>query len=113
MQHEIRVVQKSEETDPKASKRWFHWRVSLEGASEDMDRIISVTYFLHPSFPIKEVTRTNRSDGFAFSTGGWGTFTLRLGVKWRRDEGIEETIEHEHYLDFSGEDKITEFELKI
>jgi len=109
----IKVIQKSKQAGTRGVKKWYHWSVHLDGVKDDMARIISVTYHLHPSFPIKEVVRTNRSDGFAFSTAGWGTFTLHLSILWKNDEKKEELVKHEHYLDFSGIDKVTEFELKI
>lgn len=111
MSGKIDLVQQSKESSPRGDQKWFFWNVFLRAEPADIDKIISVTYHLHPSFPIKDVKRTNRSEGFAFSTAGWGVFTLRLSVLWRREDGKEIITKHEHYLDFSGKDKVTTFEL--
>lgn len=63
----------------KGQDRW-EWSVWIEGPSEELARVESVTYHLHPTFPDPVRVVANRRSKFRLSTAGWGMFTLRAEI---------------------------------
>ncbi len=63
---------------------WWEWSVWVEGPSDELDQIQSVTYRLHPTFPnpIREVR--DAASKFKLSSAGWGEFAILADVK-RKD----------------------------
>ncbi|MEM6767173.1 MAG: pYEATS domain-containing protein [Bacteroidota bacterium] len=79
-------------------KRW-DWSVFLDDdGSGEMDRVVSVQYVLHPSFPNPRRLHTNKEEKFALSTNGWGVFMIRAFVL--TEEGEKIRLEHYLHLDF-------------
>lgn len=76
---------------------WWKWSLWIDGSSEDLDRIDSVTYRLHPTFPEPIRTVTNRASKFQLRCSGWGIF--RIPVEVRLKDG--KTIKLAHDLQFS------------
>jgi hypothetical protein len=55
---------------------WWKWSVWVDGSSEDLAGLESVTYRLHPTFPKPVVQVTDASTKFRFSSAGWGEFAI-------------------------------------
>lgn len=80
---------------------WYRWRVFLEGAPEIMKKIVKVTYFLHPTFPQREIQITDQETGFAIENTGWGSFDLIIDIKFSNEtakRGIR------YFLDLANDD---------
>lgn len=77
--------------------QWWRWSLWIDGPAEDLDRIQSVTYTLHPTFPEPIRTVTDRASKFQLRCSGWGVF--RIPVKVRLKSG--ETLELAHQLQFA------------
>ena len=81
---------------------YWKWSVSLDGPAKELDRVKSVTYTLHPTFPKPVRTIESRQDKFKLETAGWGAFTLYATVL--RKNGTVEKLKHELQLRYpSGE----------
>jgi hypothetical protein len=81
-----------------ASDGWWKWSVWLSGPSQELARVRSVTYRLHPTFPAPVQTVTAQPD-FRLESGGWGEFTIRADVKLAADDGgSDEVVRLEHWL---------------
>ena len=67
----------------KEESNW-EWTLQLRGSLVDLGDVRQVTYHLHPTFPDpnRVVTESYRN-GFAFTTRGWGTFTVKATVLFR------------------------------
>jgi transcription initiation factor IIF auxiliary subunit len=76
--------------------RW-KWSLWIEGPDEDLDRIESVTYSLHPTFPEPIRTVTDRASKFQLRCSGWGIFRIPVEVRLKNGQ----TIELEHQLQFA------------
>ena len=77
--------------------QWWRWSLWIEGSNEDLDRIQSVTYSLHPTFPEPIRTVTDRASKFQLRCSGWGIF--KIPVRVRLKDG--KTIELAHQLQFA------------
>lgn len=73
---------------------WWDWSVWIDGSQRELNRVESVIYKLHETFPEPLQTRSDRTDKFRLSSAGWGGFTI--GVQVRTRDG--ETINFEHPL---------------
>ena len=49
--------------------QWWRWSLWIEGMPDDLDRIESVTYILHPTFPEPIRIVTDRASNFSFGVG--------------------------------------------
>jgi hypothetical protein len=76
---------------------WWKWSLWIEGTDEDLDRIHSVTYRLHSTFPEPMRTVTDRASKFQLRCSGWGIFLIP--VKVRLKDG--KTIDLMHQLQFA------------
>jgi hypothetical protein len=71
--------------------RW-QWTAYIDGPSQYVDRIRSVSYYLHPSFK-PSVQQGDRSrPGHPLTATGWGVFLLRAEVSL--DDGTRRIYEH-------------------
>ena len=77
-------------------QRW-RWSLWIEGLPEDLDRIRSVTYTLHPTFPEPIRTVTDRASKFQLRCSGWGIFKIPVTVRLKDGE----TVELAHQLQFA------------
>jgi transcription initiation factor IIF auxiliary subunit len=77
--------------------QWWKWSLWIEGREEDLDRIESVTYRLHSTFPQPIRTVTDRASKFQLRCSGWGIF--RIPIEVRLKDGA--TIKLQHDLQFS------------
>ena len=67
---------------------WWRWSLWIEGADEDLDRIRSVTYRLHPTFPEPIRTVTDRESKFQLRCSGWGIFKIPVEVRLKDGERL-------------------------
>lgn len=75
--------------------KWWAW---IDGPARELDRIESVTYNLHPSFPNPIRKIDSRRTKFRLETAGWGVFTLYATVI--RKDGSTERLKHELKLSY-------------
>lgn len=83
------------------SRSWS-WNVWLEGPSVELGKVVSVKYFLHPTFTNPIHLATNKSSKFKLSGSGWGEFNIKAEVLI---EG-EKTLTLNHWLEFDAEEKL-------
>lgn len=76
--------------------RW-KWSLWIEGADEDLDRIESVTYRLHPTFPEPIRAVADRASKFQLRCSGWGIFLIPVDIRLKNSE----TIALQHQLQFA------------
>ena len=82
------------------NRRWS-WNVWLEGPAVEESRVVSVKYFLHPTFANPVHLVTDKSSKFKLSGSGWGEFNIKAEVSM---EG-EKTLTLNHWLEFDAEEK--------
>jgi transcription initiation factor IIF auxiliary subunit len=62
-----------------SSEQQFQWSVFIETEPTDFRKEIKkVIYHLHPTFPNKDVVKTNESEGFMLNAQGWGEFIITV-----------------------------------
>ena len=62
-----------------SSEQQFQWSVFIETEpTEFRKEIKKVIYHLHPTFPNKDVVKTNESEGFVLNAQGWGEFIITV-----------------------------------
>ncbi len=71
------------------SKDRWKWSCWVEASDEDLDRINSVTWILHPTFTPSRVNVATRSNKFRLDSGGWGTFTVRATLHFDNKDTLE------------------------
>src|SRR5262245_9677986 len=59
---------------------WWLWSVWLEGPDEDLERVKSIKYVLHPTFPDPVRVVTDRQSKFKLTALGWGEFSIAAEV---------------------------------
>jgi transcription initiation factor IIF auxiliary subunit len=71
---------------------YWEWSVWLDGPDRELDKVESVTYTLHPTFPnpVREVH--SRSDKFRLEAAGWGAFTIYAKIS--RKDGSTQRLQH-------------------
>lgn len=62
---------------------WYEWCVFLDGNRDLLNKITSVEYTLHPSFPNPIRCIRDRSTRFALFSSGWGGFSIGSDVEWQ------------------------------
>lgn len=78
----------------------YEWTIFPVAEKEMLDRIASVEYTLHPSFKEPVVTVRDAGNNFAYTTVGWGEFTVYATVNFNDDT---EPLSVSHRLSFSAE----------
>lgn len=91
----IKVKQRS---DRVSSNRWS-WAVWLEGPETELDRIKSVVYQLHETFPNPVRMITDRASKFILKSAGWGEFMIYINVEYR-DGAVKKLY---HWLQLGSE----------
>jgi transcription initiation factor IIF auxiliary subunit len=73
--------------------RW-DWTIFVDADPDTLRQIDCVEYTLHPTFPdpLRKVCRQPETK-FAFSTNGWGTFTVKVKIQYKN--GRIENVEHQ------------------
>ena len=89
------------QTQKYEGNQWWQWSLWIQGSDRDLDRIESVTYTLHPTFPQPIRTVTNRESKFQLQCAGWGVFAIPIEVHLKSGETIE--LQHELQFTFPGE----------
>jgi hypothetical protein len=74
-------------------KELFKWTALLVGPDDQLSKVKSVRYELHPSYQPNEVDGDASKKGFPLVGSGWGTFTLRATVTY--EDGGTEVLQHE------------------
>src|ERR1022692_4251116 len=71
---------------------WYDWCIFACDDPADLQRIKSVEYTLHPSFPEPVRTISDVGHRFALASNGWGSF--RVGIRVTFTNGNEELTSH-------------------
>jgi transcription initiation factor IIF auxiliary subunit len=73
--------------------RW-DWTIFVDADPDTLRQIDCVEYTLHPTFPdpVRKVCGQPETK-FAFSTNGWGTFTVKVKIQYKN--GRIENVEHQ------------------
>jgi transcription initiation factor IIF auxiliary subunit len=75
------------------SEQHFQWSVFIETEPNQFRKEIKkVIYHLHPTFPNKDVVKTNESEGFVLNAQGWGEFIITVELVLYDDRRL--IIEH-------------------
>ena len=75
------------------SEQHFQWSVFIETEPTQFRKEIKkVIYHLHPTFPNKDVVKTNESEGFVLNAQGWGEFIVTVELVLYDDRRL--IIEH-------------------
>jgi len=61
------------------NKNWS-WNIWLEGSAVDQGKVISVKYFLHPTFQNPIHLITDKASKFKLSGSGWGEFNVKAEI---------------------------------
>jgi len=81
--------------------RW-RWRTRIVADSrEELDRVVEVTWLLHPSFPRPVVQSTDRRRRFRIERVGWGSFQIRAELQLA--DGRKESLSHWLQLSYPQE----------
>lgn len=81
-------------------ENWWKWAVWLEGSDDALDRVESVEWALHPTFPNPVRRQKNRKDKFKLETAGWGVFPIRARINMKGGQSYNLT----HHLVLHWED---------
>ena len=81
--------------------RW-RWSLWIEGSDADLDRIDSVTYRLHSTFPEPIRTVRDRATKFQLRCSGWGVFLIPVEVRLKNGK----TVQLLHQLQFTFPDHV-------
>ena len=102
---ELKLVNNSKYRD----NRSWSWNIWLEGPAVEQGKVVSVKYFLHPTFknPIQLVT--DKSSKFKLSGGGWGEFNVKAEVLTED----KKTVTLNHWLEFNAGEKQEVFNASI
>ena len=79
----IRFENYASEVTGRAGQRYYRWRLFVEEPQDVRDRIKSVEYILHPTFPEPVQVRTDPGDNFALETSGWGSFRAAIRIYFK------------------------------
>jgi transcription initiation factor IIF auxiliary subunit len=70
---------------------WFRWKVFVDESGEVLERIRSVEYRLHETFPDPIQLVTDRESRFALEGEGWGEFRIFITVAFVDGEKVDTT----------------------
>ena len=88
----------------------YSWCVFVDEEAEVLERIKSVEYTLHPTFPDPVRTVTDRSTRFALFSSGWGEFRMKAAVTFTDGTQEEQSFHLELFKDnWPGEKPPQEF----
>ncbi len=68
-------------------REWHEWKVFMDETADKLDKVSSVEYRLHETFPNPIRIIKDRNSRFALSSAGWGNFTIFITVYL--DDGTE------------------------
>jgi len=74
-------------------KDWYKWEVFVDESDEVLDRIESVEYRLHKTFPDPVRTIDERESHFLLKSQGWGEFTIHITVSFKNGEEVNTKYE--------------------
>jgi hypothetical protein len=80
--------------------RW-KWRVWVDADPVDLNKVNSVTWKLHQTFPQPIVETTNRGENFSIERTGWGAFEIRAEVQL--NDGTAKELRHMLDLEYPEE----------
>jgi transcription initiation factor IIF auxiliary subunit len=69
--------------------QYFRWKVFVDEPDEVLERIRSVEYRLHETFPNPIRLVTDRESRFALESAGWGEFVIFITVEVIHGEGVD------------------------
>ena len=84
---------KIEQSAKSAGPGWWEWSVWLEGTERELDRVGSVTYFLHDTFPKPVQVRKNRSQNFQLTQANPGAASSASGTAPATTTGSSDTAQ--------------------
>ena len=87
----------SRHVESRGKYEWFEWQVFMDEPVEKLDKVRSVEYRLHETFPNPIRIVEDRNSGFALRSAGWGEFWIFITIYLK--EGTEEHTKY--YLDLS------------
>jgi transcription initiation factor IIF auxiliary subunit len=70
----------SQYTGKYGSYDWFKWKIFMDEPIEKLDKVESVEYRLHETFPNPIRTVEDRDSRFALRAVGWGEFKIFITV---------------------------------
>ena len=76
---------------------WFEWKVFMDESPEILDKVQSVEYRLHETFPNPIRIVEKRQSQFALKSAGWGQFWIFITIYVK--DGTEEHTKY--YIDLS------------
>jgi len=68
---------------------WWNWAVWIEASDAALDRIESVEWILHPTFPNPIRASTDRPSKFRLETGGWGVFKIHARLQMKDGQQLK------------------------
>ena len=81
----------------KGNDNWYEWVVYVDESIDILDKIETVEYTLHSTFP-KPIRRTSdKNNNFMIESSGWGEFEIKTKVYLKNGSQINGS----YYLDFS------------
>ena len=64
-----------------SAEQQFQWSVLIETEPAQFRKEIKkVIYHLHPTFPNKDIAKTNESEGFMLKAQGWGELIITIDL---------------------------------
>jgi len=88
----IRFNNYAEPVEKKSGYQYFKWKVFIDEADNILDKIESVEYLLHPTFPEPYQVRNDKATKFALTSSGWGEFNIIATVNFKN--GDKEKIKY-------------------
>ncbi|MFX0199172.1 MAG: pYEATS domain-containing protein [Candidatus Hodarchaeota archaeon] len=94
MNQEIRFDNYSMFVESKHNYDWYDWCVFVNEEREIIEKINSVEYILHPTFPNPIRIVRDKDHCFSLLSSGWGTFKIKIKV--HMEDGS--VVDRDHYL---------------
>lgn len=85
--------------------RWS-WAVWIDGTADELNRIESVTYYLHSTFPDPVRVIKDRRSKFRLDSAGWGTFEIKAEIRFKDGKVVRRS--HNLKLHYPDRDVETE-----
>ena len=92
---EFRFDNYSRHVGTRGRYEWFEWKVFMDEPAEKLDKVRSVEYRLHETFPDPIRIIEDRDSRFALISAGWGKFWIFITIYLR--DGTEQHTKY--YLD--------------